>query len=215
MGQADGATRRTGGTVVIGLSGGVGSGKSAAAAELERLGCARFDADEAARGVLDRPDVRRAIRGWWGDGVLDASGRVDRAAVGAIVFRDPHERRRLEGVVHPIVRAQAVDAVERAGRDGSAAIVLDIPLLLEAGMDAMCDAVLFIDAPRATRLERVRRSRGWDEAEFARRESAQLPAEDKRAVATHVVPNGGDMEGLASRVRGVLADILDAPLGRA
>lgn len=193
--------------VVIGLSGGIGSGKSAAAECLQELGCVVSDADREAKAALDRPEVRAQLVSWWGDGVLDAQGRIDRGAIASIVFEDPAERARLEGLVHPLVHEARSRVIDRARRRGAPAVVIDAPLLFEAGIDAECDAVVFIDAPRAQRLERLR-ARGWDEAELERRERSQWPLEDKESKSTHVVANTGDRAGLCARLRGVLDELL-------
>lgn len=186
--------------LLIGLTGEVGAGKSAAAEALERLGCARFDADRAAQDALDRPEVIAALRGWWGDGVVGADGRVDRSRVAAIVFNDDAQRRRLEGLIHPIVIEEMVGAMREAVRAGRRSMALDIPLLHEAGLDAWCDAVFFIEAPREVRLQRVRSARGWTEEDLARREAAQAPAQEKRRRAASVIANDADRTTLNRRV---------------
>lgn len=185
---------------VIGLTGAVGSGKSAAASAFESLGCARFDADRSAKAALDRPEVVDTLRQWWGGEVVGAGGRIDRARVGAIVFADSEQRRRLEALIHPIVREDLVAALRDAAASGARAIVLDIPLLREGGLDAWCDAIVFVDSPRALRLERVRATRGWSDAELARREGAQLPEGEKRRRADLVIVNDADLAALGRRV---------------
>lgn len=188
------------GPLVIGLVGGIGAGKSRVAAVLGTMGYIVVDADRDAKAALDRPEVRDALVRWWGKGVLNAEGRIDRAAVAKIVFADPPQRTRLEELVHPLVKAKRADLVERAASEGRAGVVIDAPLLYEAGSDAECDVVFFVDAPRAVRLERVA-SRGWSEAELDRREKAQLPLEDKKRRADIVVSNAGDQAALEAAVR--------------
>lgn len=185
--------------VVLGLAGGIGAGKSAVARELERRGALVIDSDRESRQALDRPEVRGALVEWWGPDILDTSGRVDRSKVGAIVFADPEQRRRLEALVHPIVRHSRAELVAQAGQKGTRLIVVDAPLLFEAGVDRECDKVVFVDAPRQLRIERVR-ARGWDEAELTRREKAQLPLEEKRARADATITNDSDEATLARRV---------------
>jgi len=185
---------------VIGLTGAVGAGKSAAADALEALGCARFDADRSAKAALDRPEIIDALRRWWGAEVVGADGRIDRGRVASIVFADDDQRRRLERLIHPIVREDLAAALLDAAARGERCIVLDIPLLHEGGLDAWCDAVLFIDTPREQRLERVSASRGWDDAELARREAAQMPEEEKRRRAGATVHNDADLPALRRRV---------------
>lgn len=191
---------------IIGLAGGIGSGKSAVAAILRDLGCLVSDSDEAARAALREPALRREIVSWWGEGVLDADGEIDRAKVAAIVFSDPEQRRRLERLTHPWIE-QRRRARFAAAPAGTRALVIDAPLLFEAGLDAECDAVIFVDADRDTRLARVRRDRGWDEAEFAAREDSQMPLDEKRNRADHVVANNGALSDLLEQVRTILNQI--------
>lgn len=180
---------------VIGLAGGIGSGKSHVAREFARRGCLVVDSDAEARAALDRPEVREELVGWWGAGVVGADGKVDRKRVGAIVFGDPEERRRLEALVHPLVRESRARMVERARATGAVGVIVDAPLLFEAGVDRECDAVVFVDAAREVRLARVGAARGWDEAELSRREAAQWPLELKRAKCRFVIANEGGAIG--------------------
>jgi dephospho-CoA kinase len=200
--------------VVIGLAGGVGSGKSAVAAELARAGYLVIDSDKLARQALDRPAVRAELIKWWGTRVLKGDGRVDRGAVAKIVFADPAERQRLEALVHPLVKSGRSDLVERARAQGAPGVVIDAPLLFEAGSDAECDYVMFVEAPPEVRLDRVRRTRGWDRAELDRREKAQIPLEDKRGRSDIVVVNDSDEAALARRVREALAQLVARPSRR-
>ena len=191
---------------VIGLAGGIGAGKSEVAAILAEAGCVVVDSDALARQALADPAVISRITEWWGDDVLDASGGVDRRRVADIVFSDETERRRLESVVHPWVEARRREQFEAAPADAPA-LVIDAPLLFEAGLDAECDAVLFVDADRRTRLERLRAGRGWDEKEVQRREESQWPLDVKRRSADYVIRNHGDRAALAAEVHHALQQI--------
>ncbi|MFM9959130.1 MAG: dephospho-CoA kinase [Phycisphaerales bacterium] len=180
--------------LIIGIAGGIGSGKSAVARAFGRLGCAVIDSDAEAKTALDRPEVRQTLASWWGPGVLmrDAAGseRTDRSAVGRIVFADPAARARLEALIHPLIRRTRETARREAVAAGAKAIIYDAPLLFEAGIDKLCDAVVWVECPREERLRRVRVSRGWDEAELAKREAAQWPLKRKRALCSHEIWNG-------------------------
>lgn len=175
----------------IGLAGGIGAGKSAVAAMLADLGGVVSDSDADARAVLAEADVVETLRSWWGDDVIGSDGTVDRAAIARRVFADPAERQRLEALVHPRIHARRRARFDAAPPDARV-FVIDAPLLFEAGLDAECDAVIFVDAPREVRLARVARDRGWTEAELDRREAAQWPVERKRERATVVVENAHD-----------------------
>jgi len=194
---------------IIGLTGGIGSGKSEVSKILAELGCVVADSDGMARQVLKEEDVRDEIVRWWGHRVLDDAWQVNRAAVASIVFNDPEQRKKLEGLVHPRVEAMR-RALFASAADSAPALVIDAPLLVEAGLDAECDSIWFIDAPREQRLERVRAQRGWDADELARREESQMPLDEKRSRADHVIANDGDRQHLSEQVRRFLNEILGA-----
>jgi dephospho-CoA kinase len=207
--------------VVIGLCGGVGAGKSAVARAFARAGAFVSDSDVAAREVLGRADVRDRLVEWWGGSgpgsILDDQGRVDRAKVADRVFGDATERARLEGLVHPLIHAQRRVQMAEARAQGRRVFVIDAPLLLEAGVDKICDEVVFVDAPRAVRLARVKASRGWSEHELDRREAAQWPLDRKRAASGYVITSGGtgDRQGEGDELDGQVAAVLESTLKRA
>jgi dephospho-CoA kinase len=186
--------------LVIGLTGGVGAGKSEVARLLGEHGFRVIDSDKEAKAALDRPEVREELVKWWGEQVLRSDGTIDRRAVANIVFSDEAERTRLEQLVHPLVKADRAAFVDRAAREGKKGVVVDAPLLLEAGSDKECDVVVFVDSTPELRLARVRATRGWDQAELARRENAQLPLEEKRRRSDEVVVNDTTPEDLRQRV---------------
>ncbi len=194
---------------IIGIAGGIGSGKSAVARALGELGCLVYDADEAVRETLKEDEVKRTLASWWGGSVIDTGGEVDRRAVAKIVFDAPEERARLEGLIHPRIHDIREEIIARAEAQGAAGVVIDAPLLFEVGLDAGCDAVVFVDVPMEVRAERVR-SRGWDPRELARREAAQIGLEEKRSRSDVVVPNTGDPRGLVELLRPILEQIRDA-----
>jgi dephospho-CoA kinase len=182
--------------VVIGLLGGVASGKSTVARLLADAGAARLDADDVARRVLDEPPVVDALVARHGASLLAAGSgprrAIDRAALARLAFRRPEVLSHLESLVHPRVVAE----LTRRLRELSGvvpAIVLDVPLLLEKGeLAGACDLLLFVECPAPERRRRVRTARGWDEGELARREAHQLTTEEKRRRADVVLVNDGD-----------------------
>lgn len=188
---------------VVGIAGGIGSGKSEVARLFEGMGAVVIDSDVQARAALELPEVKGELVRWWGERVLNQDGSVNRTAVADIVFHDEGERKRLEGLVHPLVRSRRAAVIAEAQRRGASLAVIDAPLLFEAGVDAECDAVVFVDTPRELRLARVKASRGWDEAELNRRESSQMRLDEKRARSRFVVSNAGDRGELERRVREV------------
>ena len=176
------------GPPTIGLAGGIGAGKSRVAALLAELCCVVSDSDADARAVLADPEVIDTLRSWWGDEVVGVDGAIDRGKVAGRVFTDVEERRRLESVLHPRIHERRAARFAAAPPD-TRAFVIDAPLLFEAGLDAECDAVIFVDASRPTRLARVAANRGWSDEELARRESAQWPIDRKRSLATLIIDN--------------------------
>lgn len=189
---------------VIGLIGGIASGKSLVAEQLTALGAAVVDGDRAGHEVLRLPDVKQALRARWGDDVFDADGEVIRANVARLVFADPPDGPRelafLEQLTHPLIgELLARQAAEHATDRRVRAVVLDAPLMVEAGWVEQCDKVLFVDAPRAVRLERARQ-RGWSEEDFDAREGAQETLTVKRQFADVVIDNSGSPEATGAQL---------------
>ena len=189
---------------VIGIVGGVASGKSLVAEQLRRLGAVILDADRAGHEVLQEKSVRRALRQRWGDDVFDDRGGVDRAAVAQIVFgpspTGPQERAFLEQITHPRIGGRLREQVAAAQRAGAPVVVLDAPLLFEADWHHLCDQILFVESPREVRLQRAR-ERGWTDDQFCAREAAQVSVEEKRRRSDRVIDNGGSLSEVAERVR--------------
>ena len=189
----------------IGLVGGVASGKSLVAKLLVELGAGLLDADRTGHAVLaEDADVREAVQKRWGDSVLTPDGNVDRSAIAKRVFAETEtgatDRKFLEALLHPRIRTRLNQLRDQFAAAGKPAAVLDAPLLLEVGWGPLCDIVVMVDVPREIRLERAR-TRGWTEAEFARREAAQWPAETKCQEAGYVLSNAGTEADLRAAVR--------------
>lgn len=189
---------------IIGIAGGIASGKSLVTEQLKGHGAAVISADEAAHKVLELEEVKQQARKRWGDAIFTPDGRIDRQAVGRIVFAappdGPREREFLEQLTHPRIGeiiGQQLD--ELAARGGPAAIVLDVPLLFESGWNRICDTIIFVDAPRLLRQSRAA-ARGWSGEEFDRRESTQQSPEAKRARADVVIDNSTSREAVAAQI---------------
>lgn len=194
---------------IIGLAGGIGAGKSTVARLFGSLGARVIDADALARQAMDRPEVCEQLRVWWGAAVFDEHGQPDRRKIAWLVFGAPDQRKRLEGLIHPIVAAERERMIEAAREDPSVrAIVLDVPLLFEVGLDRLCDRIVFVHAERATRLRRVATQRGWDERDLADREKSQIPLDIKRSRAHNVVDGNASEAECLSQVRDVLNELL-------
>ena len=190
-------------TPVIGLTGGIGAGKSAVARILADLGGVVSDSDRDTGEILRMPDVIETMRGWWGDGVVDDEGMIDRREIARRVFNDASARRRLEELVHPLVHDRRRARFSESPAD-TRMFVIDAPLLFEAGLDSECDTIWFVDAPLEVRRERVRVHRGWSEEELDRREASQWPIEKKRRRSDVVLDNGAALETLETQVRDAL-----------
>jgi dephospho-CoA kinase len=202
-----------GASPVIGLTGGVASGKSSVASLLAERGCALIDADSVGHEVLDRPGVVQKLVEHFGPGVVAEGGlssarrpQVDRKALGAIVFVDPEARHVLEAIVHPLMRVRFALAIEQELGPGRP-VVLDAAILLEKGWDDLCDLVAFVDAPRSERLHRAAASRGWSDEDFAARERAQWSCEEKRRRADFVIRNDSAPDSLLCEVERLVATL--------
>ena len=189
---------------VVGLLGGIGSGKSAVAALFQEFGARTVDADRIGHSVLEEPAIRKTLVAWWGPGILE-KGRVDRAAVARRVFASPGATRKLNRLVHPRIRKELAREISRGSRR-SGVLVVDAALLLETGSDAACDVLVFVDAPAADRRRRIAR-RGWTAAEWRRRERTQWPLPRKRARADYVIDNGGPRAATRKQVESILQEI--------
>jgi dephospho-CoA kinase len=190
----------------VGLTGGVASGKSTVSAILRELGAVVIDADRIAREVVAKgtPGLAAVVREL-GEEVIDQNGELDRPAVARLVFADDDARRRLEGVIHPLVRAEGA-RLEGEAPPGSV-VVHDIPLLAETGQAGTFEAVLVVDADPEDQVRRAVRDRGWSEEEARARIAAQAGREERRAIATHVIENTGTLDELRRRVEEVYTDL--------
>lgn len=189
--------------LIVGLLGGVASGKSLIARQLCELGAGLLDGDQAGHEVLRLPEIERQVRERWGESVIDRDGRVDRKALGKIVFAPPpdgpRELRRLEQLTHPEIGVCLRLQAEELAKAGRKVAVLDAPVMLKAGWDAFCDRIVFVEAPPEVRLARAI-ERGWNQEDFAAREAAQESLEVKRAHADTVIDNSGSPEDSQAQV---------------
>ncbi|WP_344221850.1 dephospho-CoA kinase [Kribbella sancticallisti] len=191
----------------VGLTGGIGSGKSAVSARLGERGAVVIDSDLLAREVVARgTDGLAEVVAVFGDEVLTAEGSLDRPAVGRIVFGDEQARRKLEAIIHPRVRARAAEIEAEAPED--AVVVHDIPLLVETGQADKFDLVLVVDVPPEVQVERLTGARGMAEEEAKARIASQASRDQRLAAADLVVDNSGTLEDLDRRVDEVWAELL-------
>ncbi|WP_026405894.1 dephospho-CoA kinase [Actinomadura rifamycini] len=183
----------------VGLTGGIGSGKSEVSARLSGHGAVVIDADRIAREVVEpgTPGLAAVVREF-GDGVLLPSGGLDRAKVGSIVFNDADRLAALNAIVHPLVGERMQELMDAAPAD--AVVVYDVPLLVENGLKDMYDVVVVVDAPEEAQLDRLTSRRGMTEADARARMANQASRDERRAVADHVIDNSGDLGKLHAQV---------------
>ncbi len=186
---------------IIGLTGGIGSGKSFVAREFERQGATVIDADQLGHRVLELPEIRAAARNRWGAEIFDPSGQIDRQRLAQIVFaptaQGAEELAYLEELSHRRIRQMVEQQVaELIERPDVPAIVVDAPLLVEAGWNGFCDKIVYVEAPREVRSNRAK-ARGWSQEDFDRREQRQESLAVKRGLADVVIDNSGLSEATA------------------
>ncbi len=193
---------------VIGVLGGIASGKSYVAELLAGSEGLVLNADTIAREVLLTPETSTWLANSFGPQVLGVDGRANREALGALVFSDSGAREKLEGWILPVVRERLRAGLAEARTTGSSPIVLDVPLLLEHeadhGLTKECDFLVYIETDAEDRDRRAQERRGWSAGEVARRERAQIPLEEKKARAQYVVENRAGIAELQARVSEIL-----------
>jgi dephospho-CoA kinase len=198
--------------LLVGLTGGIGSGKSTVARLLEKRGAVVFDADLLAREAVEpgTPGHAAVIERFGAD-VLAPGGELDREALASIVFADPAARRDLEQIVHPEVRRLFAEGSE-AYRDTDRVVVFSAPLLVETGMHTAFEVLVVVSATVATQIERLMRQRGMSEPSIRARIDAQAPLEDKAAAADFIVDNEGTLDELESQVERLWTDLSARPV---
>ncbi|HEY8348051.1 MAG TPA: dephospho-CoA kinase [Symbiobacteriaceae bacterium] len=200
---------------VIGLTGGIASGKSTVSRMLRELGAPVVDADAIVH-ELQAPGtpVLAEIAREFGPGVIRPDGSLDRAALAQVVFRDPERRKALEAIVHPAVRREMWARVEEYRRQGKPAVVLDVPLLLETGLNRQVDQVWVVYVDPETQLARLMARDGLDREEAARRVAAQMSLEAKRSLADVVIDNRGPVEATRAQVVAAWRRVVEGASGR-
>ncbi|MGW1176091.1 dephospho-CoA kinase [Kitasatospora sp. NPDC002543] len=190
----------------IGLTGGIGAGKSEVSRLFAAHGAVIVDSDVIAREVVaPGTDGLAAVVAEFGPRVLREDGALDRPALGAVVFADPERLKALNAIVHPLVRARSAELEAAAAPD--AVVVHDVPLLAENGLAPLFDLVVVVDAADEVRVDRLVRLRGMAEEEARARMAAQASREDRLAIADLVIDNGGGLAELEARVDAVWAEL--------
>ncbi len=188
--------------LIIGLTGGIASGKSTVANMLAEKGAYLIDADQLAREVVE-PDqpAWREIVGWLGESILLPDRRIDRAGLSRLVFNDRVMLEKLNKIVHPRVGSRFITLSEEIRqKDPGAVVVYDIPLLIEAGMQQIVDVILLVYVPREVQIARLKMRNGLDKKDAEQRLRAQMPLEEKKKYAHTVIDNSGSFDDTARQV---------------
>jgi dephospho-CoA kinase len=175
---------------ILGIIGGIGSGKTLVAAELAKHGGFLISGDRLGHEALLEPDLKELVLRRFGQDIADEQSSIDRRKLGARVFADRHELRALEDLVFPFIERRIGEEISLARQNVDVAfVVLDAAVMLEAGWGRVCDKLIFVDAPRHVRLERLERKHGWTDTEVAARERVQMDLSVKKARADLVIDN--------------------------
>ncbi len=195
---------------MIGILGGMYSGKSTVAAELAKLGCAVIDADSVSHQLLEEKDVLKKIVRVFGKEILDDKGKISRSALANRVFGDPAKLAILTGILHPLVMARVEELITKCGPQPAVrAIVLDIPLLVEVGWEKRCDNIIFVDCAPPIRLERAQKTGVFEADQLKIRENLQISLDKKKRIADNIVDNNSDLSGLSKQIANIFSTIMD------
>ena len=196
---------------IVGILGGVGSGKSSVVRNVSEYRLRIIDADRIGHALLDEPDIQERLRTTFGGFILDDTGRIDRSRLAALVFGESPQHQtaltQLEEIVHPAIRQEIEKQIKTVPTDVDA-IVIDAALLLEAGWADDCDCLIFVDTPQDVRIERVEANRGWSADELHRREQAQIPVNEKRQRADFIIDNSGTIQDSVRQMSSVFQTLI-------
>ncbi|MFB3892993.1 MAG: dephospho-CoA kinase [Phycisphaerae bacterium] len=194
---------------MIGLVGGIGAGKSTAAAEFVKLGCRLVDGDVIGHELLAAPEVRRLLRRRWGAGIFNPKGQVDRKALAAVVFGRPRELAALNRIMWPRIRRRMERIIARVRREPAVpAVVMDAAIMIDAGWDELCTHLVFVKAPGRQRAARTQENRGWDRRTWRGRENSQISLDRKQRRCYFTLDNSSSVSYLAEQVRGLFNRIV-------
>ena len=194
---------------IIGLTGGIGTGKSEAAKFLASLGAVHLDADAISHELTEPGgEALEPIRAEFGEGVFREDGTLDRRALANITFSDPARKRALEAILHPRIQRDIMRGIDRAAEEGAKVVILDVPLLFETGMDALCDETWVLSADAETQVARVMMRDRVEREQVEARIQNQMPAEEKEKLATQVIPTERPMEKTQAELASMYQQVL-------
>ncbi|MHC4172845.1 MAG: dephospho-CoA kinase [Planctomycetota bacterium] len=193
---------------VIGILGGISSGKSTVAAEFVKLGCKVIDADKIAHELLVEPTVKEKVVGLFSRAILDSAGKIDHRKLAEVVFADADKLSSLNKTIHPLVLERAEALLEQYNRQNQVkAIVLDMPLLAEIGWAGRCNKLIFVDCKRQLRLDRAKKT-GFDENQFKIRENFQISLDNKVGLSDNIIDNNSGFLALVKQVADIFSYIV-------
>ena len=196
--------------VVIGILGGVCSGKSTVAGRFSRLGCGVIDADAIAHELLEDSNIKKVIKEALGDKVFDGAGRVDREELARKVFEDKEAVVKINGIIHPPVLARCAKLMaEFNKRSDIKAIVLDIPLLAETGWLQKCNKLIFVDCEDRKRADRAAKKGHFLKNQLKKRENFQIFLDKKKKIADYIVDNNSGLSATTEQVDRIFTNIID------
>ena len=194
---------------IIGLTGGIGTGKSEAAKFLASLGAVHLDADAISHELTEPGgEALEPIHAEFGEGVFREDGKLDRQALANIPFSDPARKRALEAILHPRIQRDPMRGIDRAAEEGAKVVILDVPLLFETGMDALCDETWVLSADPETQVARVMMRDRVEREQVEARIQNQMPAEEKEKLATQVIPTERPMEKTQAELASMYQQVL-------
>lgn len=194
---------------IIGILGGVGSGKSTIAGQFARLGCAVIDADEIAHNLLERKDLRKEIIARFGREILTRGGKIDRRKLAGIVFADAKKIKALNKMIHPLVFKEVTKLIKKANSQSRVkAIVLDMPLLMEVGWAKRCDKLIFVKCRQRTRAKRSQKKGIFSIKMLKNREKFQISLDKKEAITDNTIDNNSGFSALAGQVTDIFSGLM-------
>ena len=194
---------------IIGILGGVGSGKSAVAAEFAKLGCEVIDADKIAHKLLDEPVVKNKVVASFGKVILDSAGKIDHRKLADIVFADADKLSLLNKIIHPFVLERAEELIKQAKRQNQVkAIVLDMPLLAEVGWAKRCDKLIFVECKQRIRAERSKKMGIFGRNKLKIRENFQISLDNRESITDNTIDNNSGFSALVGQVTDIFSCIM-------
>ena len=196
--------------MILGILGGIGSGKSTVTDMFAALGANTLDADAIAHELIEKEETKSILRKWWGDEIITAEGKVDRTKIAEKVFSDAAELVRLNNLIHPEVRKRIEENIGKfMGGNGKEKklLVLDVPLLASSTLRDFCDEIIFVSSDESLRQSRIH-LRGWSNQDLKKRESCQVPENEKKELAGFIINNSGSLDETRQQVEALYQDLV-------